>query len=96
MKKSKAYLAMVPDEKSRSTLTTINKDDHRVKRKVVAQASADKALREFEPTLQKHIDDLCSSLGESRDYDKDGWTEGKSMDEHCRCSWFPVIHRDEC
>ena len=86
MKKSKAYLSMVPDEKSQSTLTTIDKTEHRVKRKVVAQAFSAKALRGFEPTLQKHIDLCCNKLGESCDYDNDGWTEGKSMHEWCKVS----------
>ena len=84
MKKSKAYLTMVPDERSRSTLTTIDKNDHRVKRKVFAQAFSAEALRDFEPTLQTHIDVFCKKLGESCDYDKDGWTEGKSMHKLCK------------
>ena len=84
---------MVPDEKSRSTLTTIDKTDHRFKRKVVAQSFSDKSLREFEPTLQKHIDDLCSSLGEPGDSDEDGWTEGKSMHEQCKAPLLLMRHR---
>lgn len=63
VKKSKAYLPMVPNQKSWCTLTTINKDAHRIKRKIVSQSLSDHALKEFEPALHKHIDNFCHKLG---------------------------------
>ena len=83
VKKSKAYLTLVPDHNGWSTMTTIKKDAHRVKRKVVLQAFSDHALTNFEPALQKHIDSLCHRLVGANQSLCD-WTEGKTMHEWCK------------
>jgi len=72
VKKSKAYLTLVPNGKNWSTLTTIDKAAHRVKRKVVSQAFTDDALTEFELAIHKHIDLLHDIVLEGTELQRAG------------------------
>ncbi|KAI0016102.1 cytochrome P450 [Xylariomycetidae sp. FL0641] len=59
--KSDVYLLTMSANKP-SVFSSLGKEAHRTRRKVVAQAVTDKAMREFEPTMQKEVDIFISEL----------------------------------
>jgi len=83
VKKSKAYLTTVPSGKSWNTLTTIDKDAHRVNRKGVFQSFTNYALRTFEPAVQKHVDSLHPIILEGN-RSSGGQMECQTMHEKCK------------
>jgi cytochrome P450 len=79
--KSKSYLPMVPEEGAWSTLTIIDKEVHRQRRKVISKALSDSALKDFEPKMIEHMDvfrdQLCGPV------DSESWSTAKDMSVLC-------------
>ena len=50
---------MVPSKGAWSTLTFIDKDTYRRKRKIFPDMLSDKALQDFDPTMIEHVSALC-------------------------------------
>ena len=84
VKKSKAYLPLVPNNYW-STLTTIDKSVHRVKRKVFSQCLSEHAVKDYEPSLLTHVGSFCKRLQEGLP-DSDTWSEARAMDQWCSSS----------
>lgn len=82
VRKSKAYLPMVPEEGAWCTLTCIDKSMHRCKRRLITQGLSDDALKAFEPSLLSHLDIFCRKLGGDLFQHNGTWTEPRNMNDY--------------
>ena len=82
VKKSKAYLPIVYATGGFSILTSIEKDVHRNKRRLMSRWFSDDALDAFVPVMLSQIRIFCDKLlaGAATD----GWTEPKDMRDMCK------------
>ena len=87
MQKSKAYLPMVPDGIGWSTLTTIDKEQHRFKRRLLSSGLGENTLQGFQSVMLQYIDDFCEKLGAESTVERDSsprnmiqWAEFFTLD----------------
>jgi cytochrome P450 len=61
-----------------SAFTTLDKKVHGKKRRILSQGVSDSAVRNFEPLILKHVEQLCSVVapGSGSPVDSEGWSEG--------------------
>jgi len=75
--------------------TVIGKDIHSFKRKVISQGLTDRCMREFEPSLNVHIDKFIQNLGElSRETCPAGpqsWSTPINMTQWCQWLAYDVM-----
>ena len=83
IKKSKGYLSILPAPGAFSVHTSIDKEMHRRKRKVLSHGLGDEALKAFEPELLVHIRLFCDKLGKNRQSQDADWTLSKNMADLC-------------
>lgn len=60
--KSRGYKAMLPSPGAYNTFTSVDKEMHARKRKVMSQGLTDQCIRRFEPTLLAHVDVFIKRL----------------------------------
>lgn len=83
VKKSNAYLPMVPNHDGWSTLTAIDKNMHRSKRRTLAQGLSDSALKTFEPAMLEHLKAFIDRLNEAFEPGIDQWSRPQDVSMLC-------------
>lgn len=93
VKKSKGYLPILPAPGAFSVHTSIDKEMHRRKRRLISQGLGEDALKAFESELLTHIRLFCDKLAEDKQSDNEGWTLPKHMTDWCKQSKFGMALR---
>ena len=73
---------MVPQEGAWTTMTEVNNDIVRHKRRLVSNMVSNDALRAFEPHGILYLETFCRNIGEEKD--TSGWSSPKSMTDECK------------
>ncbi|KAA8619348.1 Cytochrome P450 3A31 [Pyrenophora tritici-repentis] len=73
-RKADSYLAFPRDPANASLFSSINKEVHARKRRVLRYGFSDSALKEAEVTIKKHVAILLRCLEHLADDDQHGWT----------------------
>lgn len=94
VQKSLGYTTMVPAPGAYNIFTAVDKEIHRFKRKVLSPGFSDHRVRDFEPTILKHVDIFVNRLL-SKDYEgtvsKDDWSGASDMTECCRHLLYDIM-----
>ncbi|CAI7663163.1 unnamed protein product [Penicillium pancosmium] len=86
--KSKVYEPMV--HRAPNTFTIRGGKEHAKRRRIMAQGLSDKALREYEPRIIKHIDKFLQVMIEDSTT-SDVWCEPKNMAQWCNYLSFDIM-----
>lgn len=82
-KKAKAYL-VAPGPKS--IFSSIERESHRIRRKVIARGLSDTAMKAFEPAMLAHIRLFCERLLEGSDMSQSNSSmHVRNMTDLCKC-----------
>ena len=85
VQKSKGYVAIRAAQGVSNTHTCVDKVEHRRKRKAVSQGFSEQAIRAFEPTMARHVNNLLAQIASwPRSSAQGGWTEPVNMTERCK------------
>lgn len=83
MKKSKAFATISRVLGGQSILTTIDKDVHRSRRRLVSQGFSTESLTAFEPVMLDHVRTFCEQISTTDPRAPDGWTGIRDMRDWC-------------
>lgn len=83
VKKSKGYLPILPAPGAFSVHTSMDKEMHRRKRKVISQGLGDDAVKAFEPEFLVHLRIFCDKLAGDKQNDDGNWTLPINMTDIC-------------
>ena len=82
--KGSAYMAMVPEEGSWTTMTSVHPERIRHKRKLVSNMVSNDAIRAFGPRESLYLDTFCNIIGEKTG--ANGWSSPRNMTADCQKS----------
>ena len=84
---------MVPSPGAYNIFTSVDKEMHRHKRKVLSHSFSDHSIREFEPKILEHIDIFLRRLMATADIENAGgqWSKMHDMTECCRHLGYDIM-----
>ncbi|KAF2795044.1 cytochrome P450 [Melanomma pulvis-pyrius CBS 109.77] len=88
VQKSKGYIALSPREVT-NTHNTIDKEVHRFKRKVLNVGLSESCMRDFEPEMNKHIENYIQKL--AQDLGNNTWSRDINMTERFKYLGYDIM-----
>ena len=83
--KFRGYAAILPARNTFNVLNALDKSIHRFKRKVINQGLSDQRMREFEPSLNHHVDNFIQKLADNLRSGRPGeWSDPVNMTDMCK------------
>ena len=71
--------------------TAIDKSLHRFKRRMITQGLSDQCMREFEPSLMRHVNKFIRNLARVAVEDEGQWSVPMNMSDQCKYLGFDVM-----
>ncbi|PYH88844.1 cytochrome P450 monooxygenase [Aspergillus ellipticus CBS 707.79] len=90
VRKSDGYVAISASRRTPNIVTTIDKDVHGFKRRILAQVFSERGIKEIEDRVLDNISDFVDLLGSDTDATT-GWSTPKDFAQACNWLTFDVI-----